>query len=384
MDLLSEFGNKADQRTSELLAELSQDLRSPLNTILGFATLIKDPELSRKDRDQFIDRILSNGDDLLQILDDALNLSKASVRNPPSEQVTFNIVEMIYDVVQTLKPMADKKELDVHLKFKTSIPETVVSDPIKARQILNHLFANTIRSAREDGFILISLAHESDKDQQKLIVEIDDSGAQQEQKISQLEEAFNKTIPSERPGFALSQKFAQTIGGSLTAQPSEFGEGNCFTFLLPCGNPKNVKLLNKRKNPPVVEKVDSSERRPGRLKNIKVLSAEDSIDNETVIRLFLDREGALLTYVHNGLEAIEAVKNGEFDIILMDIQMPLLDGLEATRQIRHLGYRKPIIALTGKALRDDAEKSLRAGCDTHIAKPIRKEILIHEIEKRVT
>ncbi len=377
---------ETDPLPQQVLAELSQDLRSPLNTILGFATLMKDPDLSRKDRDQFIDRILSNGDDLLQILDDALNLSKAETRDSDSETVSFNIVEMIYDVVQTLKPMSDKKELDIHLKYKTSIPETIVSEPIKTRQILNHLLANSIRSASDDGFILISLSFESEGEAQpqKLSIDIDDSGAQQEEKILQLENGFKKTLPSERPGFTLSQKFAQSLGGLLTVQPSPFGEGCCFTFSLPCGLMKNVKLLNKRKNSPSIEKGEVLDKKPGRLKNVKVLSAEDSIDNETVIRLFLDREGALLTYVHNGFDAVEAVKNGEFDIVLMDIQMPLLDGLEATRQIRHLGYKKPIIALTGKALRDDAEKSLRAGCDTHLAKPINKETLIREIEKRIS
>ena len=145
---------ETDPLPQQVLAELSQDLRSPLNTILGFATLMKDPDLSRKDRDQFIDRILSNGDDLLQILDDALNLSKAETRDSDSETVSFNIVEMIYDVVQTLKPMSDKKELDIHLKYKTSIPETIVSEPIKTRQILNHLLANSIRSASDDGLKL--------------------------------------------------------------------------------------------------------------------------------------------------------------------------------------------------------------------------------------
>ena len=375
MELLPEAPFKADDPPTDLLAELSQELRSPLNTILGFATLLKDPELSQKDQEQFIDRILSNGDDLLQILDDALNLSKIPNKAPNLEQVSFNIVEMIYDVVQTLKPMADKKELDIHLKFKTSIPETVVSDPLKVRQILNHLFASTIRSARDDGFILISLSFDSENQQPQLLIEIDDSGAKPEVLV--------KTRKILRPGFSLSQKFAQLLGGRLTVRPSEFGEGDCFTFSVPCRNTGNVKLLTKRKTFVSSEKTESSPKKTRRLKNIKVLSAEDSIDNETIIRLFLSKEGALLTYVHNGLEAVEAVKNGEFDIILMDIQMPLVDGLEATRQIRHLGFQKPIIALTGKALRDDAEKSLKAGCDTHLTKPIRKELLIQEIEKRV-
>ena len=354
-----------------MLGELSHQLRVPLNTILGFASLMKDPELGRADREEFINRILSNGDQLLQLLDDAINLSKMSQKCPPLDLVSFNIVEMIYDVVQTLKPTAGKKELDIHLRFKTSIPQTITSDPIKVRQMINHILSNMIRSADKDGFILIAIAFDSGDQLQNLIIEIDDSG-------------LHKSLEIPKIGFGLSEKFAQSLGGYLVARPSEIGDGNCFILSLPCGDLTNVKMLNKRKSSEVFKEISNGSKKVSRLKSIKVLLAEDSSDNETVIRLFLEKEGAVLSYAQNGLEAIEAVKSADFDVILMDIQMPLLDGLEATRQIRHLGFKKPIIALTGQVLRDDADKSLKAGCDTHLSKPVRKETLIQEIEKRIS
>lgn len=370
MDIQSHNLTTDNQTPPNMLGELSHQLRVPLNTILGFASLMKDPELSRADREEFINRILSNGDQLLQLLDDAINLSKMSQGRPPLDLVSFNIVEMIYDVVQTLKPTAAKKELDIHLRFKTSIPQTITSDPIKVRQMINHILSNMIRSSDKDGFILIAIAFESGQQLQNLNIEIDDSGFQKSKEIPKI-------------GFGLSEKFAHSLGGYLAVRPSEIGDGNCFVLSLPCGDLTNVKMLNKRKSSEVFKEITNGSKKESRLKSIKVLLAEDSSDNETVIRLFLEKEGAVLSYAQNGLEAIEAVKSADFDVILMDIQMPLLDGLEATRQIRHLGFKKPIIALTGQVLRDDADKSLKAGCDTHLSKPVRKEILIQEIEKRI-
>ena len=378
------FPSNQKMEKVDILGDLSHEIRALLNTILGFTSLMKDPDLSEADRQRFIDRVMVNGDQLLQILDDALNFSKIEKGEVILERVSFNIIEMIYDVIKSLKSTADKKALEIHLRFETPIPQTVTTDPIKVRQILTHLLGNAIRFTNGNGFILISLYCESDQDEKNLFIKVDDSGAGIEE-LPKFEAAFSQTLTSVRPGFALSQKFAEAVSGSLMAKASDLGEGQCVTFSFPCGDLTGVTFLNQRKSASSLEKVLThfQSQKEGRLRNIKVLLVEDSADSETVIRLFLTKEGALLTYAHNGLEAIEAVKVGVFDVILMDIQMPLLDGLEATRQIRQLGFQMPIIALTAYALRDDAEKSLKAGCDSHLSKPIQRELLIEEIQRRV-
>ncbi len=381
------------KKSAELLGNLSSELRAPLNTILGFASLIKDSNLSEMERNQFVDRIISNGDHLLQILEDALNFSKIEKGEARVEAVSFDLIAMVYDVAQSLRAVASKKNVDIHITFKNAVPEKIVTDPLKIRQILTNLLGNAIRFAEGDGFVLLTLSFEGKSiGEQRLKIEIDDSGAGSQteptflegQRLAELESSFNPEASEMlRPGLALSQRFAEVLGGKLELHKSQLGDGICFCLSLPPGDIKGVNFTNKKKTPTLADKVLNRMRKSNRLENVRILLAEDSEDNETLIRMYLSKEGAKITYVRNGLEAIEAVKAQEFDVILMDIQMPLLDGLEATRQIRQNGFKSSIIALTGQALRDDAEKSLKAGCDSHLTKPVRKESLIEEIQKRI-
>jgi CheY-like chemotaxis protein len=376
------------QSKGDLLADLSIELRTPLNTILGFASLLQDPFLSDTDRRHFVQRIIANGDHLLQVLDDALNFSKVQKGEVKVEKTEFGLAEMVYDIAQPLKHTSARKGIDLLVNFKTPIPQVINSDPLKVRQVLTNLLGNAIRYAEGEGFILVSLSFiEGDRD--FVCVEIDDSGLGTSSThpprghgLTELETSLQKDITS-RPGMALSQEFAKVLGGEVLVQSSELGSGKLYKFLIPTGLSHDVPMINRIKTPTIVEKVIGNFKKEHRLENVRVLLVEDSQDNENLIKLYLNKEGAKLGFAHNGLEAIDAVKKQEFDLILMDIQMPILDGLEATRQIRQLGFRKPIIALTGEALRDDAEKSLKAGCDTHISKPVRKETLIEEIQKRV-
>jgi CheY-like chemotaxis protein len=205
-----------------------------------------------------------------------------------------------------------------------------------------------------------------------------------DRRLASLEASFNKENELVRPGFVLSREFATLLGGSLDIKPSDIGSGHSFSFQVPVGNQLDVPMLSKKSEPRIGQRViELIQKKANRLSGVRVLLAEDSSDNEALMRLFLKKEGVVLTSVSNGLEAVDAVKNADFDLILMDIQMPLMDGLEATRQIRQLGFEKPIIALTGDALLGDAERSLRAGCSTHLTKPIQKEVLINEIQKHV-
>lgn len=406
MDLQNETsqGLNSDNSTSEVndsksaqnkfMAVLSKDLRVPLNAMIGFASLMRDQNLSDRDRQKFIDKIIANGDELLQIFEDALNYSKLSSGEARVEAISFNISEMLYDIVNTLSSAAEKKELDIHIVFKTPIPQTITSDPLKTRQILSNLIGNCIRYAEGNGFLLISVFCDGSEAQanscRNLSIEIDDSAsgvksgtnAVDAQHLAKIESTF-KSSSEGRPGFLLSQKFAETLHGRLEIKASSLGSGNCFLFSLPTGDLIDVPFLNKKKSPSMMEKLSQKLQTSNRLNGVRILLAEDSADNELVLKFYLSKEGALLTSVQNGLEAVDAAKNNEFDIILMDIEMPLMDGLEATRQIRQSGFQKTIIALTGHALRDDAVKSLKAGCDTHLPKPIAKDKLIAEIQKRL-
>lgn len=377
---------------TDLLVNMSREIRTPMNTILGFASLLKDSSLSDEDRAQFADRILTNGDQLLQIIDDILNLSKFELNSSLTDQVRFNICDLIFDVIQAVKPIAEKKGIRVNVFFNSAIPKLITSDPLRVRQILTNLLANGIKYTDNGGRIMVFLEFQEQTSRGPCVqLDIEDTGVgisrEQQRKIfqpfAQLESSFNRNGNGRRLGLALSEKLAESLGGQLALKGSEIGQGSCFSLTIPTGDLKDVEFIKGKKGEPLAKKILSSFRRTKRLENVKVLLAEDSQDNETLVRLYLEKEGAIIANAHNGLEVLDFVKNDHFDIILMDIQMPLLDGLEATRQLRQNGFQKPIVALTAHALEGDVEKSLKAGCDTHLTKPIRGEALIEEIQKRV-
>lgn len=387
-----DIAQAAYRAKADLVLNLSREIRSPMNTILGFASLLKDSGLNDQERQQFIERIITNGDQLLQLIDDILNLSKFEVGEKSIDQVRFNFSDMVFDVIQALNPIADKKGVRLLVSFNTAIPGLIISDPHRCRQILTNLIGNAIKYTDSGGRILVSMEYQKNARMGSCIaIDVEDTGIgiseEQQRKIfepfASLNSSTERNHQGSRLGLALSEKLADSLGGQLVLKGSEMGQGSCFSLLIPTGDISDVEFIKGKKSAPFAKKFLSSFRKTKRLEGVRVLLAEDSEDNETLVRLYLEKEGAVITYAHNGLEALDRLKDSDFDIVLMDIQMPLLDGLEATRQMRQKGFQKPIVALTAHAMKDDVEKSLKAGCDTHLTKPIRGESLIEEIQKRV-
>jgi len=377
---------------ADLLVNMSREIRTSMNTILGFASLLKDSSLTNLDRDQLNDKIVTTGDQLLQMIDDILNLSKFEESHEELEKIRFNVSDMIYDVAQAMRPVAEKKDVKLQIFFNTPVPQQIHSDPHRLRQIITHLIGNSVKYTESGGRILIFLSFEQHKSfGPSMRIDVEDTGVgipleQQSrlfQPFAQLNTPLSRGASGSRLGLALSEKMATSLGGNLSLKGSEIGQGSCFSLLVPTGDITDVPMIKGKKVEPFALKFLSNLRKTKRLEDIKVLLAEDSEDNETLVRLYLKKEGAQVTCAHNGLEALDLLRNEDFDIVLMDIQMPLMDGLEATRQLRQRGFHKPILALTAHALKGDIEKSLKAGCDTHLTKPIQGEALIQEIQKRV-
>lgn len=377
---------------ADLLVNMSREIRTSMNTILGFASLLKDSTLTEMDREQLNEKIVTTGDQLLQMIDDILNLSKFEESKVPIEKVRFNVSDMVFDVVQAMRPIAEKKDLKLQVFFNTPIPQQITSDPHRVRQIITHLIGNSVKYTEGGGRILIFLSHEEHKSFGSSVrIDVEDTGVgiplEQQSKLfqpfAQLNAPLNRGASGSRLGLALSEKMATSLGGNLSLKGSEIGQGSCFSLIIPTGDITDVPFIKGKKVEPFALKFLSGLRKTKRLEDIKVLLAEDSEDNETLVRLYLKKEGAQVTCAHNGLEVLDMIRDEDYDIVLMDIQMPLMDGLEATRQLRQRGFQKPILALTAHALKGDIEKSLKAGCDTHLTKPIQGEALIQEIQKRV-
>jgi len=382
----------ANRAKSEFLANMSHEIRTPMNSILGFADLLRDPDLPLETRQNYLEKIIGNGDLLLHIIDDILNLSKFESGQIPLEKTRFPILDLVSEALDGLKPLADAKKLALKLEFAGPVPKEIHSDPLRLRQVLLNLVGNAVKFT-EMGSVSIRLkllegaagAH----DKHCLEIEVADTGIgiAQEQKnrlfkpFSQADTSVTRRFGGTGLGLVLSKRLAQAMGGNLTLRSSEPGQGSRFVLTIPTGDISQSPRVRVPPPPPELKRsTQAGKKKPGRLNDLHILLAEDSPDNEMLVRLYLEHEGAEIQSAQNGLEALELVASeGPFDVILMDIQMPVMDGLEASKRLRAQGYRGPIIALTAHALREEIERSLQAGCDTHLTKPIQRERLVEEI-----
>lgn len=394
-----EEADAANVLKSEFLANMSHEIRTPMTAILGFAELLNNEKLSEQARLDFAGRIRSNGDHLLRLIDDILDLSKFESGRVPTEQISFALAEVVSEALRTVRPLAAKKGLEIGFEIEGEIPRVVNSDPHRLRQIILNLVGNSIKFTTE-GSVRVC-AHYSNG---SLVLDVHDTGiGMTEEQSENLFHAFQQADSSVTRkfggtglGLALSRRIAQALGGDLILSRSKPNEGSTFSLSLKLQpNPTHgwVKTSDltelttaseEQKDTFVKAKVAQEKTKSEKSKtltDVSILLVEDSTDNEALMRLYLEPTGALITSAHNGLEAIERASQKDFDVVLMDVQMPGLDGLEATRRLRAQGYNRPIVALTAHALPEEIEKSLAAGMDSHVTKPISRKDLISAIER---
>jgi signal transduction histidine kinase/PleD family two-component response regulator len=377
---------------SEFLANMSHEIRTPMTAILGFAELLMSEKLGDQVRLDFASRIRSNGDHLLRLIDDILDLSKFEAGRVPTETIDFPVSETIAEALRSLRPLAERKGLELRFETEGLVPKVVSSDPHRLRQIVLNLVGNAIKFTSK-GFVRVTARYVDGM----LTLDVEDTGiGLSSEESSRLFHAFQQADSSVTRkfggtglGLALSKRIAEALGGSLALASSKPGQGS--TFRLQIKATANASAGYIEANEARAEMKLATPRAQATpamttktLAGVKLLLVEDSIDNEALMRLYLEGAGAEVTSAHNGHEAIEAATSSSFDAVLMDVQMPELDGLEATRRLRAQGYTTPIIALTAHALPEEIEKSIAAGCDQHVTKPIGKQNLITAIENALS
>ncbi|NJM10089.1 MAG: response regulator [Bdellovibrionaceae bacterium] len=382
--------NLAANAKAQFLAQMSHEIRSPLNAILGFSDLLLEEGLAEANKSDFVQRIRTSGKHLLRIIDDILDLSKFEAGKVPIQPVYFSIVELLDEIVQSLRPLSKAKGLELNLKFQGLIPQVIRSDPSRVRQILTNLIGNAMKFT-DSGGIEVNARFDTSATQRDccLIFEITDSGigisAEQQarlfQPFEQGDAAANRRFSGTGLGLVISKRTAEALGGKLELVRSDPGVGTTFCLVIPTGDVSESLFVKSSGEAYIHEKqqLHAFADKGPRLKGRKILLAEDSLDGADLVTLYLELEGASVRHVTNGFEAIQAAGEDRFDLILMDIQMPMMDGLLATENLRSKGFTLPILALTAHALREEVDKSLNAGCDAHLTKPITKSALVGEI-----
>jgi len=383
----------ANRAKSQFLANMSHEIRTPLTAILGFTENLLEPHMPEVERTSALQTILRNGHHLLQLINDILDLSKIEAGRLETERLSFSPGELAADVVSALRVRADAKSIQLRLAYRGSIPDAICSDPTRLRQILINLVGNAIKFTEKGAVEVRVSMRDVDPDRSRLLFEIVDSGigmtAEQMERLfqpfTQADGSMARRFGGTGLGLSISRQLAQLLGGDILVT-SEVDRGSTFAVSVETGPLEGIAW---RATPPA-----GFESRPSETASVvrltgRLLLAEDGPDNQVLIGSFLKRCGAEVTIVNNGQKAVAAAKASlaqgtPFDLILMDMQMPVLDGYAATRELRAGGWLRPILALTANAMSEDRQKCLAAGCDDFATKPIDRRRLIAQIQEMLS
>ncbi|HYO26306.1 MAG TPA: response regulator [Lacipirellulaceae bacterium] len=382
----AEASNRAK---SEFLANMSHEIRTPLTGILGFTDILltggDDGDAAK--RHEYLTTIQASGQHLLGLINDILDLSKIESGRLEFEHAPCQIDEIVTEVVRVLQVKADEKSLDLKVRWDTPIPKTVHTDPTRLRQALMNIVGNSIKFTSMGSVEIIGRLVRRD---QTAALELDVADTGVGIAAEAIERIFDPFIQADSSvtrrfggtglGLAISRRIARGLGGDLTAR-SELGKGSCFTLRIDAGAIAGVPLIM----PAVVQNVRAAGMTVANqpLPVIDILLVEDGETNRKLIKLLLSRAGARVETAENGELGVAAAQRKRFDLILMDMQMPVLDGYSATRRLRAAGMTLPIIALTANAMTSDRDKCLAAGCTDYLTKPINAAHLFEAVRRAI-
>ena len=376
----------ANQAKSEFLATMSHEIRAPLNTIIGIADLLAKTALS-PEQNRYVQIFRRAGDGLLTLIDDILDLSKVEASQLELEQTTFSLHDLAEKVREMVAVRAHEKGLTLVCEVAPAVPTDFVGDPTRLRQVLLNLVGNAIKFT-ESGEVALRVMPETDSPVPgTLRFTISDTGigipadkfASVFERFTQADASTTRRYGGTGLGLTISKRLVELMGGRIWVE-SGVGKGSVFSFTVP----PDISAQATRRAPAAV---DTSFERP--LPALEILLAEDSLDNSTITIAYLQDTPYRIDLAENGAVACEMFKAGRYDLVLMDRQMPVMDGLTATRAIREWEQATqrpptPIIALTASALKGDKEKCLAAGCTAYLSKPIRQEVLLQAIKEQCT
>ena len=373
---------------SEFLANMSHEIRTPMTAILGFTETISERLSEQVSNDQdvtVIETIMRNGRHLLSVINDILDLSKIESGKMDIELVVCNPSEVINEAITLIDTRNKESVVGLNSQFKGQIPKLIRTDPTRLRQILINLLGNAVKFT-ESGSVTLITTFDGHRDKPVLIFDVIDTGiGMSDDQVRRLFRPFSQADTSTTRryggtglGLTLSKHFAEMLGGELEVVRTQIGHGTHFRFTLTPSIVKDVEPIKDQQTMP------SRAHHETRLDGRKVLLAEDGLDNQRLLTFILERAGAVVEVVDNGQAARDAIldswkQDTDFDCVLMDMQMPIMSGYDATRAVRSEGYSGPIFALTAHAMVGDKELCLDAGCDQYITKPVNRKKLIQAI-----
>jgi signal transduction histidine kinase/DNA-binding response OmpR family regulator len=372
---------QANRAKSAFLANMSHEIRTPMTAIIGYADMVLEAEQTPAERQDCLQVIRRNSHHLLEIINDILDLSKIEAEKLTIEQIACDLPQIIADIVSLMRPRAQDKGLEFRLTFAPDLPRHITCDPVRLKQILINLVGNAVKFT-ERGSIELAVACHRSAERNTLEIRITDTGigmapaqvSRLYQPFTQADESTTRRFGGTGLGLVITKRLAEAMGGGIAVE-SQPGVGSTFTVRIDAGALDGVQVVKGLSESLATPAHDPVRTEPIRLSG-RILLAEDGIDNQRLLCAHLRKAGATVTVAANGRIAVEAARAEAFDLILMDMQMPEMDGYTAARTLRDEGRDLPIVALTAHAMSGDREKCLAAGCSDYLTKPVRRDRLL--------
>ena len=376
-----EEAEAANRAKSEFLANMSHEIRTPMNAILGFTELLRRGfGKSERESSRYLDTIHHSGRHLLGLINDILDRSKVEAGQLTVEKIACAPHQLVQAALAELDLKAKEKGIALSLRLATQVPEQVQSDPARIRQVVLNLLSNAVKFTERGGVEVVLACSDG-----AYSVEVNDTGigidpAKVEtmfDPFTQADASITRRFGGTGLGLAISRKLARALGGDLTAT-SQPGVGTTMMFTFASGAVEGVRLLGAGELREAAASAPATRRR-WRIPPARVLVVDDGAENRELISLVLTEQGLWVDEAENGQVALDRLAAGSYDLVLMDMQMPVLDGYAATRELRRRGQRLPVLALTAHAMKGYEEEVLQAGCTAYLTKPVDIDALLQQV-----
>jgi signal transduction histidine kinase/CheY-like chemotaxis protein/HPt (histidine-containing phosphotransfer) domain-containing protein len=382
----------ANRAKSQFLANMSHEIRTPLNAVLGFTDLLLRgaDDGDEAERQDYLETIQTSGKHLLSLINDILDLAKVESGCLEMEQIRCAPHEIICEVISVLRVRAQEHDLTLDCHWPDGVPETIQTDPARLRQLLMNLIGNALKFTKQGGVDVVAAIAHTEPDAQLMLQVIDTGIGIPPDKLEQVFDPFvqaDNSVTREYGGtglgLAICRRITEALGGTLTVE-SAVGRGSTFTATINVGSLESVAMLAAPPSDGLRSHTSEQNHAPAKLPSAQILVVEDGETNRKLINLVLQRAGAHVTSAENGKVGVALATETTFDLILMDMQMPVMDGYAATAQLRKQGLTVPIIALTAHAMKGDDQKCKAAGCSSYLAKPIDADQLLQTVAEALS
>ena len=379
-----DLAERANAAKSAFLANMSHEIRTPLGAIMGFSDLARLFDADTKTLQSYLDVIHRNSVQTLKIVDDILDLAKVEAGKVLIEELDTDLISFLADFGSLMGFKARENGIQFILRAETDLPNWVRIDPTRVRQVLTNAVGNAIKFT-SNGSVVLHVCYVENS----LKFGITDTGrgisseqaANLFQAFVQADDSTTRKFGGTGLGLILSKKLCQQMGGDFTLERSELGEGSHFLAIVRAARPNESTILKKNS---VDFRIDPKIAVPTNQKSltgIRILVVEDSPDNQELLKIILGKQGATFVLAKDGIEGVEKAMSEQFDIILMDVQMPRMDGHEAVRKMRSLNIKRPILALTAHAMKEEFDRAIASGFTDYLTKPVNKHLLLEMILK---